>query len=247
MVMKGLHGASSGVSDALAVLGRHPYFAALPASILAAVGRRVAVRACAKGALVFGEGEPGHGLYLVASGLVRVFKSSEDGREQVLHHMAQGRSFNDVAAFDGGPCPASAQAVEPSTILVLRRDDLLELMRSHPEIALAVVRELSARLRQMSGLVEHLALRGVVARVAGELARLSTGGATVQLPTRQELAAMVGTVREVATRALLDLERRGIVRLGPSRRATILDRAALQRLSGSLAPASSPPGARPAS
>lgn len=235
------------MSDALAILRRHPYFAALPARILATVSRRVAARACAKGALVFGEGEPAHGLYLVASGLVRIFKSSEDGREQVLHHISPGQSFNDVAAFDGGPCPASAQAVEPSTILVLQRDDLLELMRSHPEIALAVVRQLSTRLRRLSGLVEHLALRHVVARVAGELSRLSKGGAIVQLPTRQELAAMVGTVREVATRALLDLERRGIIRLGPTRRATILDREALHRLTGSLSPASPPPRARPGS
>lgn len=216
------------VVDPLPILSRHPYFAPLPAKTLKAIGRRVAAQTCPRGALIFTEGEPPHGLYLVASGRVRVFKGSEDGKEQVLHHITAGQSFNDVAAFDGGPSPANAQAVEPSTILLVPREALLDLMRSYPEIALAVLPVLATRLRQMSSLVEDLSLRHVASRVAGVLLRPDTGGT---LPTRQELAAMVGTVREVATRALRHLERLGAIRLGPGRRVAILDRRALQRLS----------------
>lgn len=231
--------------DPLAILCRHPYFASLPAKTLTAIGRRVVVRTYEKGALIFAEGEPARGLYLVASGSVRVFKGSEDGKEQVLHHIAVGQSFNDVAAFDGGPSPANAQAAEPTIILLVPRDALLDLMRGYPEIALAVLQALAVRLRQMSHLVEDLSLHHVISRVAGALLRLSDGGVVVTLPTRQELAAMAGTVREVATRALRHLERLGTIRLGPGRRATILNRATLQRLSGGMGLTSPAPPRRP--
>lgn len=218
--------------DPLIILKRHPYFASLPAETLTAISRQVVPRTYEKDALVFSEGEPARGLYLVATGTVRVFKSSEGGKEQVLHHITVGQSFNDVAAFDGGPSPASAQAVEPATIFLVPGHALVDLMRNFPEIALAVVQALSARLRHMSSLVEDLALRHVLSRVAGVLLRRSEGAAVLSLPTRQELAAMAGTVREVATRALRDLERLGVIRLGPGRRATILDHRTLHRLSG---------------
>lgn len=216
--------------DPLVILGRHPYFASLPAKTLGAIGRRTLVRVYARRALVFTQGERPQGLYLVASGAVRVFKGSEDGKEQVLHHITPGQSFNDVATFDGGPNPANAQAIEKTTLLLVPREALLDLMRGYPEIAVAVLQALSARLRQMSSLIEDLSLRHVVSRVAGVLLRPTDEDGT--LPTRQELAAMVGTVREVATRALRHLERQGAIRLGPRRRVVILDRRALQRLSG---------------
>lgn len=231
------------MDDVLQVLRQHPYFAALRPKTLKAVGQRAIALRYPKGALVFLEGEPPRGLYVVASGSVRIFKSSEDGKEQVLHHIGAGQSFNDVAAFDGGPSPANAQVVEPSVVLLVPRDALLELMRGEPEIAVAVVRALAGRLRQMSSLVEALSLRHVVSRVAGALLRLADGGTVAVLPTRQELAAMAGTVREVATRALRQLAREGAVRLGPGRRATILDRRALQHLSGGAPPAPRQPAA----
>lgn len=220
------------------VLARHPYFAPLPAAARDILGARTLVRTHARGALIFVEGEHAAGLHLVASGAVRVFKAVEDGREQVLHHVLPGQSFNDVAAFDGGPSPASAQAIEPTTVLLVPRDTLLDLMRAHPEIAVAALQALSVRLRQLSHLVEDLSRRHIVARVAGFLLRPRV--ATGDLPTRQELAAMVGTVREVATRALRHLERAGAIRLGPGRRVAILDRRRLQRLSGGGPPHRAP-------
>ncbi len=226
-----------------ALLRLHPYFAPLPAAALAAVARRAAVTAYDRGQLIFQQGERGAGLYLVVTGSVRVFKASPEGKEQVLHHVGPGQSFNDVAALDGGPSPASAQALERTTVLVVGRDQLLELMRRHPDVAVAVVQSLSARLRAVSSLVEDLALRHVVSRVAAALLRLADG-ATVTLPTRQEFAAMVGTVREVVTRALGHLERQGAIRLEPRGRATILDRAVLERLS-EIPPPPRPPGGPP--
>ncbi len=216
--------------DPPAILKRHPYFASLPARALSVIVSRAVRRSYKKDTLIFAEGEPARGLYLVSSGRVRIFKSSADGKEQILHHVTAGHSFNDVATFDGGPSPANAQAVEPTTILLVPREALLDLMRSYPEIALAATRAFASRLRQMSSLVGDLSLRHVISRVAGVLLRLSEGGQVLSLPTRQELAAMVGSVREVATRAVKQIERQGAIRLGPGRRATILDRDLLSRL-----------------
>jgi CRP/FNR family transcriptional regulator len=220
------------VTDPLHSLAQHPYFAGLPPQVLAAVKQRAVVRTYARGALVFSEGAAPTGLYVVLTGRVRVYKASHEGREQVLHHVGPGQSFNDVAAFDGAASPASAQALEPTVAALIPRSELLRLVRAHPEIAEAVIRVLAGRLRQMSALVEELALRPVVARVARALLRLAERGPVVTLPTRQELAAMAGTVREVATRALKQLERAGAVQTGPGRRLLVLDLALLARLAG---------------
>jgi CRP/FNR family transcriptional regulator len=230
--------------DPLATLGRHPYFAALPAHILKAVATRVVVRAYERGALVYMEEEPSHGLYLVASGGVRVFKASDDGKEQDLHHIGPGQSFSDAAAFDGNPTVANAQAIEPSVVLLIRREALLDLIREYPEIGVAVIGVLAARLREVSGLAGDLALRRLTPRVAGVVLRLAELEPVATLPTRHELAAMVGTVREVATRALRHLEDIGLVRL-EGRRVRILDRAGLRRLAGVTELASPLPPARP--
>lgn len=235
----------AGGADVIAVLRRHPYFAALPLSTLAAVARRARVATAARGAVLFEQGERTPGLYVVATGAVRIFKASPEGREQVLHHVGPGQSFNDVAAFDGGPCPATAQALQPTTVVIVSRPDLLALMHRHPALAVGVVRLLSARLRELSSLVEDLSLRQVIARVAAVLARLGAEARVVTLPTRQELAAMVGTVREVVTRALGHLARAGAIRLGPRGRVTIVDPAALARLAALTPPSSLSPAARP--
>ena len=229
--------------DPQALLRLHPYFSALPAKALRDVSLHVVVRSYKKGTLIFSEGEPSQGLYLVESGVVRVFKSSEDGKEQVLHHVTPGQSFNDVATFDGGPCPANAEAAERATLLLVPRKDLLNLLRAHPELALTVIKVLSGRLRQMGSLVEDLALRHVVSRVAHALLRASKGSATATLPSKHELASMVGSVREVVTRALKQLDRQGAIRLGPRRTVSLLNRELLHRLSG--APSSSPRQPRP--
>lgn len=218
------------MSEWLSLLRRHPYFASLPPEILAEVASHARLETHEKGDVIFLEGEPVQGLHLVASGSVRVFKSSEDGKEQVLHHMGVGQSFADVAALDGRPSPANAQAAQRTTVLLVPRADLMDLLRRFPELALAVIQGLAARLRQMSGLIEELSLRHVTARMAALLLRLAEGQAALTVPTRQELAAMAGTVREVATRALKNLERLGAIRCGTARRVTILNAALLKRL-----------------
>jgi len=233
------------MTDPLAVLSRHPYFASLPARVVAAVRSRVITRSYDKGGRIYAEGDEPQGLYLVASGSVRIFKSSAAGREQDLHHLAAGESFGDAAAFDGEPTIANAEPMERSVVLLVPRQALRDLMMEYPEIGLSVTRVLAARVRGLSALAADLALRHVVSRVSAVIARRPALDSVVTLPAHHELAAMVGTVREVATRALTHLQKVGAIHLEPRGRVRILDRRLLNELIGDVPAPSSLAHRRP--
>jgi len=219
------------MSSDLEVLRAIPEFAQLDPDELAAVGRLVHTRHCERDELLFLEGEPGEALYYVRSGLVKVFKTSADGKEQVLRLFHPGESFNDVPVFDGGPNPASAMALEPSELYVIHRRDLLTLLAVHPHIAMGVIQVLAARLRYMVGLVEDLSFRHVTARVAKILlthSRALQPDAGHRL-TQSEMAALAGTAREMVGRALKALEQEGAIVVHQGR-ITIRDRSKLEAI-----------------
>lgn len=194
-------------------LVRLPYFAALqPQERERAMSRAVRRRITA-GTVIFVEGESVAGLYLLERGSVKLFKTSPDGKEQVLRYMSAGDSFNEVPVFDGGPNPVSAQAVEDCDALVLSRASVLDLMRESSEFATAIVQVLAARLRHMVALVEDLSFRQVTARVARVLLQtiepregVGAGAGSRARVTQREIAQMAGTSREVVARALKALE-----------------------------------------
>jgi len=218
------------MSDSLAILGRHPYFAGLPPKILAAIRGRVITKRYKKGAVIYAEDEASPGLYLVESGTVRIYKGSPDGREQDLHRVGAGQSFNDAAALDGAATVATAEASEPAVVQLVPRDALRDLILRHPEIGLSVSHVLAERVRGLSALVGELSLQHVVSRLAAFVLRSADARSVVVLPTRQDLAGQIGTVREVAARGLRHLEQLGCIRIESGRRAIVLDRRMLDRL-----------------
>jgi CRP-like cAMP-binding protein len=111
-------------------------------------------------------GEPGEALYFVVSGVVKVFKTSTGGREQVLRLVPPGESFNEVAVFDGGPNPASASTLGPVVLACISRDDLTSLLERHHRVAVNIIMVLAVQLRHLVSLVEGLAFRQVHARLA---------------------------------------------------------------------------------
>ncbi len=198
------------------MLRKIPYFSTLSKDDLAQVAMFTVERSFNRGDLILIAGDTGGSLCYVCSGLVKVFKTSPEGREQVLRLIGAGDTFNDVPALDGGPNPANVAAVEPSKIYVIRRSGLHQLIKTRPEVAEAVVLTLAKSLRHLVSLVEDLSLRHVTARVAKILLdqEISTQqGQQAHRLTQTEMAALVGSAREVVGRALKELETIGAIEM----------------------------------
>jgi CRP-like cAMP-binding protein len=204
-----------------------PFFAGLAADDLAALASAMFQREYPAGQIVLLEGAASSVLYVVQAGRLKLFKTSTRGREQVLRLLRRGDVFNEVAVFDEGPNPASAQAIEDCTLFLLRRRELLRFVCERPGIALAITRTFAGRLRESLALVEDLAFRDVTSR----LAKILLEGQDPNAPrlTQELLAAMAGSRREVVGRALKALSQDGAVRLERGR-IHIQDRKALEHL-----------------
>ncbi len=212
-----------------ALLRAQPYLAVLDEEGLGFLTAHTIERVLAKGEMILLEGEPGQGLYLVVQGRVRIYKLSPEGREQILRYCGPGETFNEVAVFDNGPNPANAIAASPCVLWVVPSEALMELVRTRPGLAVAVIQNLGARLRHLVSLVEDLSLRQVSARLAKLLLETATGEEIPHALTQQEMAARVGTVREMVGRSLKQLEARGLIRI-QSGRIVIVDRAGLEKV-----------------
>jgi CRP-like cAMP-binding protein len=214
-------------------LSHIPLFAQLGQEELAHVAAMAVERHYDRDDLILLEGDMGGALHYVRLGLVKVFKTSPAGKDQVLRLIAAGQTFNDVPALDGGPNPASAAAMEPSTVYIIRRADLRQLILTRPEVAEAVVKTLANALRHLVSLVEDLSLRHVTARVAKILldqeASAREGHQMYHL-TQQEMAALAGTAREVVGRALKELEAAGAIEMRQGR-AEVVNHERLRMLS----------------
>src|SRR5689334_24949111 len=138
----------------ITTLRRVPLFAPMTDADLAQVAAVTREHRYDRGNIIILEGERGDGLYWVTSGLIKVFKTSPEGKEQVLRLIGPGVTFNDVPALDGGPNPASAAALEPSVIYIIGRAELSKLMIERPAVAAAAVKTLAGALRHLVGLVE---------------------------------------------------------------------------------------------
>ncbi len=211
------------------LLRAQPYFAVLDDDALSYLAERVVVRSYARGETVFSEGDPSEGLYIVVEGQVRIYKLSPEGREQVLRYCGEGQSFNEVAVFDGGSNPAHVSAVTACTLWIVPRQVIFDLVRARPEMAIAVIQNLGRQMRHLVGLVENLSLRQVSARVAGLLLEVTANPQGVTRLTQQEMAAQLGTVREMVGRSLRQLEARGLISVDHGR-IRILDRTALEKM-----------------
>jgi CRP/FNR family transcriptional regulator len=205
-----------------------PYFSELSSAELDSIKELIFEKKAERGEVILFEGEPAQALFFVASGAVKAFKTSAEGKEQILNIVRPGESFNDVPIFDDGPNPTSAQAMGPVVLYGIRKDELKTILNDHPQVALNIIRVLAKRVRQLVSLVEDLSFRHVIGRVAKILLAGDGTGTNPRL-TQQEMAAMAGTVREVVARSLKALEDEGIIRLDRNR-ITVSDEAALKQM-----------------
>jgi len=184
-----------------------------------------------RGEVLFLRGEPCHGLHVVLDGAIRLYNSSSNGREQVIGVERSGSVIGELPLFDGGNQPYSAEAMSPSRLLFIPREHFLTVIHAHPELMQAALRALAIRIRRLLHLVEELSLHEVPERVARYLlAQAKERGACFTLDyTHAELAAQLGTVREVVTRTLNRFRKAGWISMQDGK-ITVLDRDALQAL-----------------
>ncbi|HET7215589.1 MAG TPA: Crp/Fnr family transcriptional regulator [Terriglobia bacterium] len=221
--------------DAIATLRRVPFFAVLGEEDLRRLAGHCVVRTLQKEELLFAEGDRCDGMYVVQSGAIKVFKMADTGREQVLVIERAGSTVGELPVFDGGNLPASAAALEDSSLLFLPKREFLALCRQNSEVAFAVIRSLAWRFRYMTALVEELSLKEVSHRLARFLRdrALAVGIRTkrgVEFPleeTNQQIAAEIGTVRDLVSRNLRRLVDRKIIKM-ERRKVIVLNMADLE-------------------
>jgi CRP-like cAMP-binding protein len=206
------------------------YFSDLGIAELESIRKLVFEKTADRAEMVLLEGESPDNLYFVASGAVKAFKTSAEGKEQILSIVRPGESFNDVPIFDGGPNPASARAMGPVLLYGIKKNDVQAVLQDHPQVALNVIQILARRVRHLVSLVEDLSFKHVISRVAKILFE-HIGGEMGRGPrlTQQEMAAMAGTAREVVGRSLKALEEEGAIKLD-RHRIIITDKKALQKV-----------------
>jgi CRP/FNR family transcriptional regulator len=192
-------------------------------------------RELAKGEILFHEGDPAESLCAVLSGRVKLVRTSSKGRELLLHMVPPGVSFAEAALFGSGTYPATAEAVEASVVWCLSRSHLVSMIRSSPELGIAMIGSISAWTRTLATKLEMLTQRKVEERLALFLMsragrRDVVPGGVIELGQPKHLvAAECGTGPEVLSRTFKRLEEDGILEVGNTT-VTVIDPARLAEL-----------------
>lgn len=208
-----------------------PYFSGLEAAELDAMKELFREIKFDKGAHFLKEGDRSDSLYFVVSGLVKVYKTSAGGREQVLHIAAPGDSLNDVSLYDDGPIAAGMLSLTPIVLYTIRKDAVMKILNGNSRIMINVIRSLAQRIRRDSNLLEDLSSTQVLVRLAKLfLGRLGGEEYTVGLNlTQRDIAGLVGSSREMVNKSLRILEEKGGIRLSRGR-VIVLDKVVLSAI-----------------
>jgi len=183
-------------------------FGGLPPADLEKVAAVIVVKALEKGDYLFREGAPAQGFYIVQSGAVNVHRVTATGKEQVIHVFRAGESLAEAALASPVGYPADARALEPSQVLLVQKDGILELLKRQPELAVRMLGSMSTHLRVLVGQIEDLTARDVETRLANWLVKRcpnpqSESPVRIELTVaKRVLAAELGTVSETFSRTL---------------------------------------------
>ncbi|MEK7830545.1 MAG: Crp/Fnr family transcriptional regulator [Acidobacteriota bacterium] len=222
------------ITDKIAALRRTILFGELNEIELRALANRAVERRLNRNEILFVAGDEAAGLFVIVKGTLRAFREGVDGREQVIHVERAGATMAELPVFDDKPYPSTVAAEEETTVLFLSKREVRSLCLAHPEIALAGLKLLAGRLRKCAELVEALSLREVDQRLARWLltearARGQRFPERLELNlvlTNQQIAAHIGSVREVVSRALARLQQNGLIEVD-GRQVVIRGEAAL--------------------
>ena len=200
----------------LDILSTIPSFQGLSENQLNEIKKIIVNRHYTKGGLIFSEGDHGDGFYVVAAGMVKIFKLSIEGKEHIMRIVGPGESFGQVSVYAGRTFPAGAQTIAKSHLLFLPRSSFVDLITRNPSLALSMLASLSMRLREFTVHVERLALKEVPGRLAAYLIHLVDAQADepelVSLNiSKVQLASLLGTTPETLSRILSRMADSGLI------------------------------------
>ena len=217
-----MHILNAETGQKIKLLHKNEYFEGLNESLLNQVAMHMQLREYERGEALFWEGDPCAGLHIIEQGFVKLYRLSPQGRQYIVRVLQEGDTCNEVPTFDGGTNPVNVEALETTRVWVIQADILSELLQKHPEFAQKVINNLGKNLRGLVRMVSEMAFYQVTHR----LARLISEQPPAELsgtPWKQEqLAARLGTVREVVARSLKELERSGAIYMD-KRRIAVAD------------------------
>jgi CRP/FNR family transcriptional regulator, dissimilatory nitrate respiration regulator len=221
------------MDDLIGIMANTPLFGGLSAEQLSHINGIAQEKSYKRGEAIFWEGDPGIGFYVVAGGKVKVYKTSAEGKEQILHIYGPGHPIGEVPVFSGSRFPANAMAIAKSRLLFFPRKDFVDLISSQPSLALNMLAILSVRLRQFTVQVENLSLKEVPARLASYLIYLTEEQDDAQVVTlpisKGQLASLLGTIPETLSRIFSKMTHHNLIAVQGSE-ITLSDREGLEDL-----------------
>ncbi len=185
----------------------------------------VFIRTIDKGEILFFQGDPANGFYTLLSGLIRIYKSSPEGKEYTLHTIRPGQMFAEAAIFGGNKFPANCIALEESNVAFFEKDRFINLIVNSPHISLKMISALSGFVRDFNRQIENLSLKAVSARLALFLLNQTetTGKNNIVLDiSKSELANSLGTISETLSRNFRKLKELAIIEMD-GKNISILD------------------------
>jgi len=208
------------MNEKFELLKKNSLFSSLPEEDCRIIAKNFFEKKYSKGEYIFFEGEPSEYLCIVKEGKVKIIKHSETGKNVLLEVIPSGEAFAQVSIFDGGPYPATAEAMENCEVMMIRRKEFFSLLEKHPVIATKVIGVLGKRLREAHDTIRYLAVERVEKRIASLLVKMADKVGekdknTVKLSlllTRQDIAEMVGTTVETTIRIMSRWTKDGIIK-----------------------------------
>ena len=191
------------------LLKKVPIFSSLEEGELRKIANLSSLHKYKKDNIILMEAETGNSLFIINKGSVKISRVSEEGKEVILAILKEGDFFGEMSLLNGKTRSANVTAIENSELLMLRREDFYNLLNSHPELSVTLLKELAKRIRMSDTQIKSLSLLDAVGRVASTILQIVETGGTIEdgkmtikkLPSQQDLANMAGTSRETVSRA----------------------------------------------
>jgi len=213
--------------ERIKTLRGNQYFDELPDNLLKEISEHMNLREYPRGDVLFWEGDPANGMYIMEHGSAKIFRTSPQGRQYIVRILQEHDTFAEVPAFDGGMHPVNVEALETCRVWEIDGEMLRELVNLHPAFAQKIIRNYSQMLRGMVRMVSEMAFYQVTHRLARLIENMPQDKSAPHW-TQEQLAAQLGTVREVVARSLKELERSGAIKM-EDRRILIADKEIFQQ------------------